>query len=221
MASIKDVAALAGVSLSTVSAVVNGLDCVKDQTRQKVLNAIEALGYTPNRSARELVTKRKQNIGFIAMVSENYEKRIGTFDVGSDMFYVDYFQALAKEFSDSDFGLLYENFYFDLDHPALPKMIRQNRVDSIFVLGGINTEAFLQTVRPLVSNIIVLGSNPEHGLSVHNDYYTSVLECIRSFTSRGHRRIAIVHGEKTAAYSLKHRAYQDALKEDTVRYLPH
>ncbi|MFF5173096.1 LacI family DNA-binding transcriptional regulator [Micromonospora sp. NPDC000089] len=54
MATLKDVAALAGVSVKTVSNVVNGYPFVSDGVRQRVQHAVEALHYRPNRSAREL-----------------------------------------------------------------------------------------------------------------------------------------------------------------------
>lgn len=54
MVTLKDVAALAGVSPKTVSNVVNGYPFVSDGVRQRVQHAVEALHYRPNRSAREL-----------------------------------------------------------------------------------------------------------------------------------------------------------------------
>lgn len=218
MPSIKDVAKLAGVSATTVSAVINDLDCVKETTRKKVLLAIEELGYIPNRSARELVTRKKQNIGFIAMVSENFEQRRGTFDIGSDMFYVDYFQEIAKEFADSDYGLLYENFYFDKSAPSLPKMISQQRVDSVFVLGGLHTEDFLKKIKNTIPNIVALGCQTELAVCVHNDYYQSVYHCIQYLINRGHRRIAMVNGDVTSVYQLKQQAYKDALTNANIPF---
>lgn len=60
-----DVARLAGVSLQTVSRVVNGLDNLRPETRHKVEAAISQLGYRPNRAARSLVTRRSATIGVI------------------------------------------------------------------------------------------------------------------------------------------------------------
>ena len=86
MVSIKDVAKEAGVSATTVSAVVNGLDCVKPSTRERVLEAIDRLGYIPNVSARELVTRKKQNIGLITMTYDRYESRRHSKDGSEDIF---------------------------------------------------------------------------------------------------------------------------------------
>jgi len=62
---IKDVAKRAGVSIATVSHVINGTRFVREETQQKVLDAIDALNYHPNAVARGLVTKSTQTIGLV------------------------------------------------------------------------------------------------------------------------------------------------------------
>jgi len=61
-----DVAALAGVSHQTVSRVLNGSPLVKEDTRTKVLAAIEEMGYRRNNAARMLATNRSGRIGMIS-----------------------------------------------------------------------------------------------------------------------------------------------------------
>jgi DNA-binding LacI/PurR family transcriptional regulator len=60
-----DVASVAGVSHQTVSRVLNGLSKVRPETRDRVLAAIEELGYRRNTAARTLVTRRSGSIGVI------------------------------------------------------------------------------------------------------------------------------------------------------------
>ena len=60
-----DVAALSGVSKSTVSNVLRDAGRVSDDTRARVLEAIDALGYRPNSLARDLVRRRSQTIGVV------------------------------------------------------------------------------------------------------------------------------------------------------------
>lgn len=63
----KDVAALAGVSLGTVSNVVNSPDLVSAATRERVEVAIAKLGWVPNESARQLRAGRSRSIGMVVM----------------------------------------------------------------------------------------------------------------------------------------------------------
>jgi LacI family transcriptional regulator len=62
---IEDVAALAGISRQTVSRVINDRDQVAEATRQRVLSAVEKLGYRPSKVARALVTRHTETIGLI------------------------------------------------------------------------------------------------------------------------------------------------------------
>lgn len=65
-ASMRDVAALAGVSHQTVSRVINGHPSIRESTRQRVRAAMDQLHYRPNRAARALVTARSRTIGVLS-----------------------------------------------------------------------------------------------------------------------------------------------------------
>src|SRR6187402_413217 len=64
-ATIKDVAAKAGVSFMTVSRAINGREGIRPETKAAVMAAIDALGYKPNVAARSLVTSGELRIGVI------------------------------------------------------------------------------------------------------------------------------------------------------------
>jgi len=65
MPTIYDVAKRAGVSAMTVSRVINGKKDVKPETRERVLKAIEEIGYVPNSLARSFVLQRTRTIGLV------------------------------------------------------------------------------------------------------------------------------------------------------------
>jgi DNA-binding LacI/PurR family transcriptional regulator len=66
LATIAEVARHAGVGVATVSRVINGSPAVREQTRQRVLDAIAELGYAPNHAARALSTGRTLSVGVVA-----------------------------------------------------------------------------------------------------------------------------------------------------------
>jgi LacI family transcriptional regulator len=66
LATITEVAREAGVGVATVSRVVNGSGSVREETRRRVLDAIERLGYAPNAAARALSTGRTGAVGVVA-----------------------------------------------------------------------------------------------------------------------------------------------------------
>ena len=67
----KEVAELAGVSTATVSHVLNNTRYVSEETRQKVLDAVEALNYRPNAVARSLATSVTRKIGLVVSEISN------------------------------------------------------------------------------------------------------------------------------------------------------
>ena len=70
-ATIKDVAGMAGVSISTVSRVVNNKDGVSEDLEEKIKHAIEKLKYKPNVIARALKAKTTKSLGLIVPSIEN------------------------------------------------------------------------------------------------------------------------------------------------------
>ena len=65
MANIRDVARQAGVSIATVSAALNGKGPVSEETRRRVWQAAEAVGYSPNAIARSLRLGKSRLIGVV------------------------------------------------------------------------------------------------------------------------------------------------------------
>ncbi len=82
MSTIADVARLTGVSVCTVSHAIHGTRPVREETRQRILEAAEKLGYRPNRIARGLKTKRTHTVG--VMVSHVRVPSVGTLVTGAE-----------------------------------------------------------------------------------------------------------------------------------------
>lgn len=96
MSTIKDVARYAGVSIATVSHIVNGTKAVTPKTRDKVMDAIEKLNYTTNQTAKSFKTGRKNIIAFIVPdISNNYFSNI--------------IEALEEELGKSGYHLIITN----------------------------------------------------------------------------------------------------------------
>lgn len=121
-ATIYSVALAAGVSLATVSRVLNNPEKVKQETRDRVLRVIKELGYRPNVIARGLASRKTTTVGVIisditrASVSEmlggisdiasNYQYSIKIFSVNEDSDVIDSVQKIVSEQVD---GILYLN----------------------------------------------------------------------------------------------------------------
>lgn len=90
---IKDVARLANVGIATVSRVLNNSEKVSEKTREKVLEIIEELGYSPNINARTLSSKNINSLSFV------------TPDMGNE-FYGIMYSLLEKKISRNNYRLI-------------------------------------------------------------------------------------------------------------------
>lgn len=110
MATIKDVAQLAGVSVATVSYYLNGTKPVSRNTAYKIRMAIDSLQYRPNQSAKALKTSVYNDIGVI-------------FPNLSDSYYVQLYQGIERAFQNSPY---YLNLSFSNDIPEVERRIADN-----------------------------------------------------------------------------------------------
>lgn len=116
-----DVARYAGVSKSTVSAVLCGKPGVKESTRQRVLDAVAELKYIPNYNARCFV-RRKTNILGALILSDQRPRDDYAFDAETGVYAQDVIAGMIEALIHTDFGLITE--YWDPCSPELPISVR-------------------------------------------------------------------------------------------------
>lgn len=140
MASIKDVALKAGVSISTVSRVINNTGYISKEARKKVENAITELEYEPNQVARSLQRSQSSLIGVIVPDS-------------SHPFFSELTKYIEICLTQFNYKMLICN---SLDDPSKEQqyisMLRQNRVDGIIMCSHtLEVEEFKRINLPIVS----------------------------------------------------------------------
>ena len=121
---IYDISSQAGVSIATVSRVLNGSDKVSQKTREKVLAVIEENGYMPNAFARSLSTNTMSQVGILCSdVSDVYQAQT--------VFY------LERELRENSFGALLCCTGNHLDEKEqYVRMLLSRNVDSVFFIGS-------------------------------------------------------------------------------------
>ncbi|NLK12907.1 MAG: LacI family DNA-binding transcriptional regulator [Candidatus Phytoplasma sp.] len=145
-ATIYDVAGAAGVSLATVSRVLNNPEKVKEETRQRVLKVIKELGYRPNVIARGLASRKTttvgvvisditrasvaQMLGGISDIAEQYKYSIKIFPILENKDVLDALQDIVAEQVD---GVLYLNDELnDKDVDLIKRMFTENDIPFVF-----------------------------------------------------------------------------------------
>jgi LacI family transcriptional regulator, galactose operon repressor len=210
---ITDVAARAGVSPSTVSVVLNDVSGarVSEDTRRRVAEAAELLGYTPNPLARGLRTRRSQTVGFVsdAVACTPYAGRMiqGAQDAAwrAGMLLV-----LVETGGDRQ-----------LERHAIRTLLHR-QVDGIVYASFYHRVVEVPQLRSRVP-LVLADATPARGLlpSVVPDEAGGASAAVAELLGLGHRRIGLVteEGDIPAAEG-RLRGYRDALDRHGVRFDP-
>jgi len=177
---ISDVASAAGVSISTVSLVMNGKGPVADATRQRVKASADRLGYAPSRSARGLAARRTGNVGFV--LREDHFRH-------SEPFYTRVF--LGAEFEARRRGLyVLLSTVPDPYDPArhAPRFLLEHSVDGVVVAGGVDP-ALLEQLRARSIPFVLADFAWQNTPAVSADNRAGARAVAEHFVAGGHRRV--------------------------------
>lgn len=201
MITIFDVAARAGVSKSTVSLVLNSSPLVKEETRQRVQQAIKDLKYVPNYSARSLIRKNNNSIGIIQMSrgARNSEYRY-EWSYSSDYFTHDVEEGIFESISKLhlDFSVMKERLDLSGDVIKLPKIIEDRRVDGAIFIGGFDKENIEDAIKAIdIPKVLVTSSINVEGIDTvfHSSYQGSKI-AMQYLIETGHKKICFINCPK-------------------------
>ncbi|NMB11064.1 MAG: LacI family transcriptional regulator [Firmicutes bacterium] len=206
---IYDVARLAGVSPATVSRALNDTGYVSEETREKILLALEELEFTPNQAARTLKTKRTQQIMLALPDLDN-------------PFYFDMVRSV-QEVAKKE-GYLMVLTYTGGDEREEIKILqamRQESVDGLFMVPLNPTEALLAEIENTTTPVVIgsMSTFPWGDTNVPFDYVgvntqEGLYLATEHVITQGHRRIGFVGGIR-AMYSFRERfkGYRQALED--------
>ncbi|WP_251565201.1 LacI family DNA-binding transcriptional regulator [Paenibacillus pasadenensis] len=206
---IKDVAKHAGVSVTTVSRVLNGEKYVKDDLRARVQRAIDELGYSPSHIARSLVRQKTNLIGVIVP------------DVTSS-FYSTILSTIEKTASLNDYNLLVCNIIEDIDKELkYLQVFQQMRVDGIIIMHEKINDDIREFIGKLDIPIIFSSVKPveQRFVSVIIDDYAAAYDATRHLIDLGHTRIGFLGGDMRDITSGQNRyiGYSHALADRGIK----
>ncbi|MFC4775733.1 LacI family DNA-binding transcriptional regulator [Paenibacillus sp. GCM10023252] len=200
MASRKDVAQLAGVSVAVVSYVLNGKTNVKEETRERVLAAMQELKYEPNLLARSLKTRRTQQLAvFVNYLGNPFEAGI--------------LLRLETAARQEGYLVFFQTYTQDIEQPLISAL--RGRVDGIILLGQqleYETYKRLEALEVPVMSVTQSLKLQEWGIPyIDLDWVKQYREAIIHLKNQGHTRIAYMTDTASGGYHL-HRlqAFQEA-----------
>ncbi|HEY5038438.1 MAG TPA: LacI family DNA-binding transcriptional regulator, partial [bacterium] len=214
MATIKDVAKQAGVTIGTVSRVLNNKKWVSEDCRKKVLVAIKNLHYKPQAHARRLRQKHSHICGVIA------PHHTAIFD---SPFFTDIMKGLEEVSAEKQYRLLLH----PLNEAARAQisyrdLLGDGSVDGMFVLNAWSTDASIRELTEAnVPFVLINGkiTGQEELPYVGFDNRGGVRKAIEHLISLGHERIGMINGRMTTTNALERfQAFQDMLSENRLEF---
>ncbi len=208
---IKDIAEICGVGVSTVSRAINNHLDINPQTKAKILATIEEYNYVPNGAARNLKRTESDTIGVIAKSMDNsfFGKFISVFEREINKKGYDYFLQHVDENGD--------------EVKVAEELLRERKVKGVIFLGGYFVGAVDRLkgidVPFVMSTIEVeeLGDVGMHACASINDRKESY-NIVNYLLNLGHKKIAIIAGEKKdqSIGLLREQGYRKAMKEASI-----
>ncbi len=185
MATILDIAEIAGVSKSTVSRVFNNPGSVHPETMQKVMEAAASLHYTPNALARAMITKKTGNIGFIFYSSQK--------PIVNNPFYGPILESIIELTKKESYSLFISSDR-DLKNDS-GEIFLQKQVDGLILVSQTEreiAETFIKKNIPIVLINALL--NLKGAFCILSDDAGGIHSLVDHLVSLGHREIGLVSG---------------------------
>lgn len=204
---IKDVAKLAGVSISTVSRVMNDSKPVSPESRRKVLDAIDKLDFKPNELARSLVMKRSNLIGVVVKdIGIPYMAGIirGIEEIGK-MYNFDI--LLSSTFGDEENELDTVQFMFT------------KQVDGVILMSENTTERVVDSIKEHRLPYIILDKFYTESKinTVDVDYNLAMEQGLNALMEEGHTSILLtLEGVSSRNSEAKHMAYKESMRKHNL-----
>ena len=213
---IKDVAEHCGVSVSTVSRVLNHHPDVSDAIREKVLQVVREMHYVPNNSARDLVKPKSDSIGLVVR------------GVGNP-FFTGVIRAIERAITDAGYTMVLHQIQSGEDEVrAGAELARSKRLQGLILLGGCFDYTPEQTAALGIPFVCCTYTNSFGTLkkdafsSVSIDDQREACRAVRFLTEQGHRKIAVLldslHDHSIS--QLRYMGYCQALEESGIELDP-
>jgi len=180
---IKDIAKHAGVSISTVSYVLNNNRTVSDEIRGRVIKAIDELGYSPNAVARSL---RQKHTGIVGIIGPS----------NSDPFYAEMVTGIEDMSYKAGYSVILCNTHLSLDREIdYFHLLHMKRADGVMLLLDNNRIEWIQSYLNHKIPVVRYGYSPIPGLdmdTVRVDNLSIGKNATSHLIELGHRRIACI-----------------------------
>lgn len=200
---IKDVAKTAGVSRQTVSRAINDKGEISPETKERVLAAVEKLGYRPNRLAQSMITRQSMTIGLVVPDITN-------------LFFPEVARGVQDAGRENGYNILLCNTDDDPEEEIINlRSLQDHQVDGIIIVSSLADEENLAKFADGFAPIVLFNrafSHPNVSLIMTDNKRGGYL-ATEHLISLGHRRIGMIAPHSSQESKAKRvQGYQEALR---------
>lgn len=208
---IKDIARLAGVGVSTVSRALNNHPDINPETRAKVMEIVEEYGFIPNNSARNLKITESRTIAILVkgMTNPFFMKMIGVME---ERIHEEHYSMELRHVDEKTDGV-----------EVAMELVKEKKLCGIIFLGGLateNPERLEKLGVPFVLSTVNDGDDTVKGYSsVCVDDVAESYKMVKYLIDKGHKKIAIMAAPDcdVSIGQLRIEGYLSALKDGGIR----
>jgi LacI family transcriptional regulator len=209
-ASIKDVAKEAGVSIATVSRVLNDVDVVNEETKKKVQEAIKKLSYRPNIVARSLKTQKSRTIGIIIP------------DI-SNQFYPEIVRGAEDVANIYNYNIMLCNTDLDPDKEMeYLRVLKEKMVDGVIYMSNSLEPAIIELVKSLEMPVVLVETTDKENTfpSVTIDNEKGAFDATEFLIKNGNKKIAYIgtHEDVVNAAAFRLNGYKAAIEKHNIEF---
>ncbi|WNS78783.1 LacI family DNA-binding transcriptional regulator [Domibacillus sp. DTU_2020_1001157_1_SI_ALB_TIR_016] len=202
MANIKDIAKMAGVSVTTVSRVMNNQPYVSKEKREAVLKAVKESNYQRNINAIHLKKGKTFLIGVVLPFSDH-------------PYFAQLVKGIASEALKHNYKLvLFQTNYEESRETEALDMLKHKQIDAVIICSRICNWSTIDEYVPYGPIVLCEDTRQKNVSSTFVDHYKSFSSALEYINSKGHNKIGYCIGRRTGTNSkLREQAYRDFLKK--------
>jgi len=207
--SMKDIARMCNVAVSTVSKAMNDRSDISPDKKEEIQRVAREMGYVPNYMATTLKSKKTHNIG--VLLSE---------ETGTGLLH-EHFTRILNSFKttveERGYTITFINISKVAERRSYLEQCKYMNFDGVFILcadyENKETMDLLNSKLPLVA----VDYDTERHVNISSNHYKDMMNMMNFIYERGHRKIAFIHGEMSHVTEQRLKAYNDFLDEKGIK----
>lgn len=206
MATIKDIAKKCGVSVSTVSKALNGYRDIGAEKREEIKKAALELGYLVSDSGKAFKSKKTYNIGVLFST---------LFDYGLRNEYFAYILAAFKEKASlRGYDITFIEHNLGKREMSYLEHCRFRNFDGVFIVCADFLDAEVIELVNSSFPVVTIDQIFNEAIAVSSDNYDGMRQLVRYIIACGHKKIAYIHGSKSAVTHNRLVSFHNTMKEN-------